>query len=195
MGGFKLHFLRRLLPCGTRKDVDRFAVDDLCKSPWDAGSVRPRPYRAPTEVRQAPTTIHELESKALALMARTPSVQSAIENVRELPPTKPRSASKPCRCGETEWCVFMLSFFDKDPFVPVRIVWIPCPVHPCRHSVAEEGPWNVLYPWEFRSKATAVDGGGKCICSSFEQMMAQPEARKVYEEAEARESGRTVPHY
>jgi hypothetical protein len=197
MGGFTAPFLRGLLSSGGRNEVEH---SDLCRAAWDAGSDRPpRPaYRAPTDERQAHVTRQEAEKKALTLMTPTPSAQSmnktATKTVRKPPFVKPKLPSKPCRCGETEWWIFMLSFFEKDPFVPVRITWIPCPVHPCAHSRAEESSKD-NFPGELGFSATSVEPERQCICSSFEQMMAQPEARKKYEEAEARESGSTVTHY
>jgi hypothetical protein len=105
------------------------------------------------------------------------------------PPVSPRGLSnqtlvppretipKGCKCGTTERYLFPVPEFRTEPDIWLTITWIPCPVHPCRHSQPQdlEGP---LLGSE--SSDTLSIGEGRCLCNIHNQMLADPVSSKQW---------------
>lgn len=185
MGSFILRFLRRILPCAQDvnqmrpncSDSNNQARSAYLQPPGSVGSTSEQSQDSITPQSRVPSRIVDMPER----------IPDAVEEDLLYKPDLSTKTS--CRCGEAESCVFLLPMYDTDPFFGIRITWIPCPAHPCPHSPAEVLVGDVGQVDPPTEATTRADGNKRCICSSYEQMMAQPEARKKYEIAQGCPSG------
>jgi hypothetical protein len=96
--------------------------------------------------------------------------QAVVQSSEELVP-------KGCKCGTTESAVFSVPDYATKSTIRLTITWIPCPVHPCLHSLPEdaEGP-----PLTESSSETSSIEEKRCLCNIYDQMRADPVASKLW---------------
>jgi hypothetical protein len=201
MGSFILRFLHRILLCASRQDLNQMGphrsdVNNLSKSGSNVIRGQPRPddgsvlsEKSQDRATQGGSACR-LPSRIVSRSSAGSIAHAIVEDALDK-----RELNTTCRCGEAEWCVFILPFYDNDPFFGINITWIPCPAHPCLHSPAETSASDLVRVDSPTSEATTIEGNKRCICSSFEQMMAQPEAREKHEEAQVDRSCRSFPQW
>ena len=183
MPSLKLGCIPCIFLCGTEASTSKSISKDLLKG---SSNAPPLPHPANNKLPRTKLLddIDVNDPKFADYLFRAPSGQESLPEFRKDDIPEHEYPATSCKCGQTERLLFADPHGTSGPWVPIKITWLPCPVHPCTHfpNVENEdlGPGMTS---DLIDEIYSSEGKKKCLCGAWDQLAVQPEALEKYRKA------------